>query len=204
MGEFLMRFFGFLVAPTSRFLNAWMRCACLLFLLTLSHTGVSAHEGHDMPPLQAIARLDVPRYMGRWYEVARFPNRFQKQCTGQTQAQYRLLPDARVEVLNRCRLADGGVQQALGLARPVDGVSTAQLQVRFAPDWLSWLPWVWGDYWVVDLDEDYTLAAVSEPSREYLWVLSRTPQVEPARYAALLKRLSAMGLDVGRLQKTEQ
>ena len=76
--------------------------------------------------------------------------------------------------------------------------------MRFAPAWLSFLPFVWGDYWVVDLDESYQLAAVSEPSREYLWILSREPVVESAKYAALLSRLKAMGLDINKLEKTDQ
>ena len=92
---------------------------------------------------------------------------------------------------------------ALGLARQIGGTQSARLEVRFAPAWLSWLPWVWGDYWIVDLDDRYDLVAVSEPSREYLWILSRSPVVDPSRYAALLARLSAMGLDTGRLEKTK-
>jgi apolipoprotein D and lipocalin family protein len=76
--------------------------------------------------------------------------------------------------------------------------------VRFAPAWLSFLPFVWGDYWIVDLDGAYELAAVSEPEREYLWILSRSTVVNETRYAALLGRLTAMGLDVGKLEKTIQ
>jgi apolipoprotein D and lipocalin family protein len=78
------------------------------------------------------------------------------------------------------------------------------LKVRFAPAWLSWLPQVWGDYWVIDLDDDYQLAAVSEPSREYLWVLSRTPRVDANTYNALLKRLSAQGFDLSKLERSPQ
>jgi apolipoprotein D and lipocalin family protein len=76
--------------------------------------------------------------------------------------------------------------------------------VRFAPAWLSWLPWVWGDYWVIDLDEDYQLVAVSEPKRDYLWVLARSRSVAPAAYAALLARLRQQGFDTGKLQRTQQ
>jgi len=89
-------------------------------------------------------------------------------------------------------------------ARQVGGPGSARLQVRFAPAWLSVLPFVWGDYWVIDLDERYELVAISEPKRDYLWILSRSPQVDPARYQALLARLAAMGLEVGRLEKTPQ
>jgi apolipoprotein D and lipocalin family protein len=118
------------------------------------------------------------------------------------QAQYTLRPDGRVTVLNRCRAAGGAMEEAQGEARQVGAADVPKLEVRFAPAWLSWLPMVWGDYWVIDLDPAYQLAAVSEPSREYLWVLSRTPQVAPQAYADLLLRLSAHGLDVNRLVRT--
>ena len=157
-----------------------------------------------LAPLSVIATLDVPRYMGRWYEIAKFPNWFQRMCASQTQANYELQADGTLRVLNRCRNASGEWQEALGTARSVAAVGTPKLQVRFAPDWLAWLPLVWGNYWVIDLDADYQLVAVSEPSREYLWVLSRTPQVAPEVYQALLQRLRAQGLDIERLERTPQ
>ena len=153
-------------------------------------------------PLSAIGELSVERYMGRWYEIAKLPNWFQRKCVADTSAQYSLLPQGGVQVLNQCRLQSGEMEQALGLAQQQGGPQSPKLKVRFAPAWLSWLPVVWGDYWVIDLDPAYELVAVSEPRREYLWVLSRTPAVEPARYAALLARLSAMGLPVDKLEPT--
>jgi apolipoprotein D and lipocalin family protein len=104
--------------------------------------------------------------------------------------------------LNRCRNESGEFDEALGQARQIGGSSSPRLKVRFAPVWLSFLPFVWGDYWVIDLDADYQLAAVSEPKREYLWILSRTPQPNAQQYTALLDRLRAKGLDVGRLEPT--
>ena len=154
------------------------------------------------PALQTIASLDVPRYLGVWHEIAKFPNWFQKKCASDTSAQYSLGADGQLQVLNQCRLQNGEMERAQGQARQIGGPSSAKLEVRFAPAWLSFLPFVWGDYWVVDLDEGYTLAAVSEPRREYLWILSRSPVVDEARYAALLERLRAKGLDVSRLEKT--
>ncbi|MDZ5460824.1 lipocalin family protein [Azohydromonas lata] len=152
--------------------------------------------------LATIEALDVPRYEGTWYEIAKFPNRFQSQCVADTQARYSLQEDGTVRVLNRCRLASGAMDEAVGTARQQGGPASPKLKVRFAPAWLSWLPAVWGDYWVVDLDAGYQLSAVSEPRREYLWILSRTPQVDAARYDALLQRLAAQGLDVARLERT--
>jgi apolipoprotein D and lipocalin family protein len=153
-------------------------------------------------PLSTIPDLDVARYLGRWYEIAKFPNWFQKKCVSDTSADYVLLQEGQLGVLNQCRRADGEWDKAQGLARSSDGARSAKLQVRFAPAWLSFLPFAWGDYWIVDLDAAYGLVAVSEPRREYLWILSRSTQVEPERYTALLERLRAMGLDTGRLEKT--
>mgnify|MGYP000019264853 CR=1 FL=1 len=155
-------------------------------------------------PLVAVPSLDVERYMGTWYEIAKYPNRFQKQCVADTRAEYSLLPDGRVQVINRCRLENGEFESANGVARLVGGAGSPKLEVRFAPAWLSFIPAVWGDYWVIDIDADYQLVAVSEPKREYLWILSRTPVVDPQRYAALLERLAGKGFDLDRLEVTPQ
>ena len=151
-------------------------------------------------PLRTIERLDVPRYMGTWYEIAKFPNPFQAQCTSDTRAEYTAQTDGTVRVVNRCRTENGQTTEAVGLARQVGGPDSPKLQVRFAPAWLSWLPAVWGDYWIIDLEPDYQLVAVSEPRRAYLWILARSPRVDPARQAAMLKRLAEQRLDVSRLQ----
>ena len=167
-----------------------------LSLALLSPFAASAQTSAPPEPLQTIARLDVGRYLGTWYEIAKYPNRFQRQCVADTSALYRLRDDGQLDVINRCRQANGEVAEAVGRARQDGPADSPKLKVRFAPAWLSWLPMVWGNYWVIDLDTDYQLVAVSEPSREYLWVLSRTPQVDPAAYDALLGRLAAQGFDV--------
>jgi apolipoprotein D and lipocalin family protein len=155
-------------------------------------------------PLVTIATLDVPRYMGTWYEIAKYPNWFQKKCLSDTRAEYKPLPAGTVQVSNRCRKESGEMEEAVGEARQFGPATSPKLQVRFAPAWLSLLPFVWGDYWVVDLDADYQLAAVSEPKRQYLWVLSRTPTVSAEVYQALLARLKAQGFDLDRLERTRQ
>ena len=167
-------------------------------------TPAVAAPGAAPSPLPTITSLDLPRYMGTWHEIAKYPNRFQAQCTGATSATYELLPTGRVRVTNRCRVAGGGLDEAVGEARRVGPEGSPVLQVRFAPAWLSWLDAVWGDYWVVDLDADYRLVAVAEPRREYLWILSRTPVVDEAAMNALLQRLQGLGFDTGRLQRTAQ
>lgn len=154
------------------------------------------------PPLAAIASLDLARYMGEWTEIARYPNRFQKQCVGPSTATYSQQPEGRVRVVNRCPQADGRVDEAIGEARRIGPAGSATLQVRFAPAWLSALPFVWGDYWVVELDAAYQLAVVSEPKRDYLWVLSRQPSLSAPAWAALTTRLQALGFDPARLLRT--
>lgn len=166
---------------------------------TQAHAAPNAAE-----PLQPIERLDVARYLGTWYEVAKYPNRFQRQCVADTQALYRQRDDGLIDVVNRCRQANGAVTEAIGRARQIGPADSPRLEVRFAPAWLSWLPMVWGDYWVIDLDPDYQLVAVSEPKREYLWILSRTPTVDAAAYQALLGRLQAKGFDLSKLEKSAQ
>lgn len=156
-----------------------------------------------LPSLTTVQSLDVTRYMGTWFEIAKYPNRFQSQCFADTQAQYQLQADGGVQVINRCRKDTGEMVQAVGAARQVGSMESPKLKVRFAPVWLSWLPLVWGDYWVIDLDPDYRLVAISEPDRQYLWVLSRTVQVDAKDYAALMLRLQGQGFDLRRLERTQ-
>ncbi len=185
---------------------AWMRLrtACYGFLTTaLLVCSVTSHA-QALPPVQTIASLDVPRYMGTWFELAKFPNVFQRKCVSNTRAVYTLNVDNTVQVLNRCRIQDGSAIEALGQAKQMGNATSPVLKVRFAPEWLGWLPLVWGDYWVIDLDDQYQLAAVSDAKREYLWVLSRSPKIDQARYAALLQRLKQQGFDVDKLEVTPQ
>lgn len=173
------------------------------WLLTLALLSSSALSLSHAPALRAVDRLDLDRYAGTWYEIAKYPNRFQARCVADTIARYRRTGDT-VEVFNRCRLADGSYIDVMGVARRVGTEGSAVLEVRFAPAWLAWLSAVWAPYWVFDLDPEYTLAAVGQPGREYLWILSRTPHVDPARYTALLRRIEAAGYDTGRLELTPQ
>lgn len=165
------------------------------------------------PELVSVPALDLNRYQGRWYQIAYYPNRFQRQCVQNTQALYEPLQGGQVRVTNRCTQADGSVAEAVGLARPQRGglwgwgqgpAQAARLEVRFAPAWLSWLPPVWGSYWVIQLADDYRYAVIGEPSRNYLWILSRTPTLAPADRATILARLPAQGYDPARLREEPQ
>jgi apolipoprotein D and lipocalin family protein len=162
-----------------------------------------------LPALKSLAQIDVQRYMGLWYQVALFPNRFQAQCVSDTTATYRLLPSGAVEVLNRCRTASGKMDDALGQARPVGELvggqlKPAQLQVSFLPSWLRWTGVGWGDYWVIQLASDYRYAVVSEPSRRFLWVLSRSLRLSAQDEAAIRAALQAQGFDLAKLENHPQ
>jgi apolipoprotein D and lipocalin family protein len=179
-------------------------CTAVLAVAAWGVTAQTTATPAPLPPVNTIATLDVPRYMGTWYEIAKFPNRFQAKCVANTRARYLAQTDGSVQVLNSCVTADGSTIDALGLAKQVGTVTSPKLQVRFAPVWLSWLPMVWGDYWVIDLDADYQLAAVSDSKREYLWVLSRTPQVNDKAYGALMERLKSQHFEVEKLERSTQ
>jgi apolipoprotein D and lipocalin family protein len=173
----------------------FVRALCALAAITGMAEGPSVS-------VQTVEKVDLGQYVGQWCEVARFPNRFQRSCTRDVQAIYALRTDGRIDVLNRCRAADGRLIEARGEAYVVDERTSAKLKVRFAPAVLSFLPFVWGDYWVVGLATDYSWAVVGSPDRAYLWILSRTPMLDPDRYSEALAAARRSGFDVSRLTKT--
>ncbi len=180
----------------TRFINRF-----LILMLALPLVACMSGGESSGPPLQTITSLDVPRYLGTWYEITKYPNRFQEKCVSDTSANYTAEPDGRLKVVNRCKMANGEFAEAVGDAYQGGGSTSPKLKVRFAPSWLSFLPMVWGNYWVIDIDKNYQLAAVSEPTRQYLWILSRTPTIDSPTYEAILARLKAAGFDLTRLEK---
>ncbi len=174
---------------------------------TAATTAPTTATAPSPPTLRALPSLDVKAYMGTWHEVARYPNRFQKQCLRDTSATYRLLDGGTVEVINRCTGAQGP-ESVTGLARPRGAVieagqlKPASLSVSFLPSWLRWLPVGWGNYDLIDLAADGSIAIVSEPTREYLWVLSRSPQISEARWQQVQSWLAQNGFDVPRVQRS--
>ncbi len=165
-------------------------------LALLTALACAGGNGASSPP-QTVPRVDLDRYAGTWYEIASFPHRFQAGCAATT-ATYEARDDGRITVKNRCR--SGGLD---GKERGVDGVAwavdetNARLKVRFF--------WPFsGDYWVLALDPDYQWSVVGHPEREYLWILSRTPQIDDALYRELLSKARAQGFDVSRLERTLQ
>lgn len=171
-------------------------------LISIGTSQVSAQPVNQS--VQTIATLDVPRYLGTWYEIAKFPNRFQNKCLSHTKAVYSAKADGNLRVLNSCKTAGGETSEVEGAARQIGAKDSPKLQVRFAPEWLSFLPLVWGNYWVIDLDPQYQVAVVSDPKREYLWILSRTPQLDPKVYEGVLQRLKQQQFDLQKLELTSQ
>ncbi|MRR09019.1 hypothetical protein EG831_02795 [bacterium] len=154
----------------------------------------------DTKPLQTVPRVDLARYLGTWYEVATIPQRFQKGCTGVT-ANYTLRPDGDITVVNACRKdsLNGKFKSVTGKAWVTDKQTNAKLKVRFF--------WPFsGAYWIIELDSlNYQYAVVGHPNRQYLWILSRTPQMDDALYNELVSRIvNTHGYDVSKLKKTPQ
>lgn len=154
--------------------------------------------------LEAVSRLDLKRYAGKWYEIAKYPNRFQKQCVANTTAVYTIKSNGRIEVSNQCVLKDGRSERAVGEAKIDDKKTNSKLKVRFAPAAVSWLPFVWANYWVIDLDPDYKYAVIGEPKRNYFWILSRTSTLDDATYQDILRRAEKMGFEPAKVEKTPQ
>ena len=151
-------------------------------------------------PLPVVAEVDLERYAGLWYEVASYPVFFNEDCTGTT-AEYNVIGAGRVSVLNRCFLGslDGPLDEIVGEARVVDPAEPAKLQVSF-----STAPFP-GNYWIIMLDTAaYQWAVVGDPARFTLFILSRTPQLDPDVYAEILSRLPELGFDPNRLRETPQ
>ena len=155
-------------------------------------------------PLELVESVDLERYQGLWYEIARLPNRFQDDCAKNVRAEYSLLENGRVRVVNRCQEPGGKIDKAEGVARRPDPEREAVLKVRFAPRWLSWLPFIWGDYQIMALSEDYQSALVGAPSRKYLWILARDPSLPETRIRQLLAEAGRQGFDTESVVRTRQ
>lgn len=147
----------------------------------------------------SVPDLDLERYAGTWHEIARLPMFFQRNCKSDIKANYTLQPDGTVLVENSSINFEDKTISAQGVARRVDPKEPAKLQVRFAPSWLSWLPFVWADYWVIALDDDYKWAVVGQPGRKYLWILSRSPSLDKETFENLKAKAESMGYDLSTL-----
>ena len=169
--------------------NRSLACS-LLLLAAMFLPGCGAFY----PPLDTVDKVDLGSYTGRWFEIARYPNSFEPGCVGVT-ADYALRQDGRISVLNTCIEGDldGEVRLIEGVARVVDQSTNAKLAVAFFPPFE-------GDYWILELGDDYEYAVVGEPSRTFLWILSREPVLAQDLYEEILSRLPEWGYDADRLE----
>jgi apolipoprotein D and lipocalin family protein len=157
------------------------------------------------PPLKTVEHLDAERWAGTWFEVARVPNSLQARCRTDATTTYLPQPDGSLRVVQRCRDADDNWFVATARAVGFGGeLSASRFKLSYLPAWLDWLPAVRGDHWVVMLDDDYRYAVISEPSREQLWILSRTPELEASTYDAIVARLRNARFPVDELVPTPQ
>jgi apolipoprotein D and lipocalin family protein len=171
-------------------------------MLLSACAGPSAFDPSKAPP--TVARVELARYQGTWYEIARIPMWFQRNCL-RSQATYGPLESGDVSVLNECEKADGVKDSIRGRATSVDRKTNARLEVRF-DNWFSvFIPsQPQGNYWILHLDGDYRTAIVGTPDRKYLWILARTPAIDEARYIMLVEIARSLGFDTGTLIRRQQ
>lgn len=145
--------------------------------------------------LETVQYVDIEKYMGKWYEIASFPQSFQKGCSCTT-ADYELMENGKVVVVNSCNTPEKR-KVSTGKAWVTDKETNAKLKVQFF--------WPFsGKYWIIDLAEDYSYAVVGHPNRDYLWILSRTPKMDKQTYDGILERVTAKGFDTSKLTVTDQ
>ena len=169
---------------------------CLCCSITVVLMSATVHP--DSVELKVVDSVDLSRYLGKWYEIASYPAWFQRGCTAST-AEYTMLTDGKIRIINRCHKSrpDGPLKESVGKAEVSDDQTNAKLKV-----WFFW-PFK-GNYWIIDLDNDYRWAVVGEPKRKYLWILSRTPTIDQTLYRNILSRLPSKGYDPSKLKRTPQ
>jgi len=167
-----------------------------LIFLPLILSSCITMDRNTMKPLETVNYVDINRYIGEWYEIARYEHKFQKGCVG-SKATYSLRDDGKISVLNQCyeESDPGKMRSAKGKAWVVEKESNAKLKVSFF--------WPFsGDYWIIDLGENYEYGVVGHPGRKYLWILSRTPEMDESLYNEILTRLEKQAYDTSKLLKS--
>jgi apolipoprotein D and lipocalin family protein len=190
-------------ASAALFISAVLAVCSVLQACSSLPSGAFGFAPRSSTQPQTVDKVDLDRYLGRWYEVARLPNRFQDLCKSNVVATYSKAANGTVKVENRCVNEAGETKEAIGEARSVE-TSNSKLEVRFAPSWLAWLPLVWGDYWVLHLEPDYSLALVGSPDRQFLWVLSRNKSIDKSKFDMLLGKAREQGFAAEKIVNTIQ
>jgi apolipoprotein D and lipocalin family protein len=173
-----------------------VRSLIYLGLVLVGVCSMARAAGSDSA-LETVANVDLSRYLGRWYEIAKYTNRFERKCERDVTATYAVRPDGKISVVNRCTTHEGKVTESSGWAKVVDEKTNAKLKVTF-----FW-PF-FGDYWIIELGANYEYAVIGEPSRKYLWILSRTAKMDDAVYEGIAKRLASKGYDASKLERMKQ
>ena len=151
---------------------------------------------------RVVEKVELEKYLGTWYEIAKIPNSFQSSCAKNTTATYSMNQNGMIKVINRCIEEDGEIDEAEGIARITDTLTNAKLEVSFV-SFLGWRPF-WGAYWIIGLDENYQWAIVGHPEREYGWILSRTKSVSSETKLKIFSILKEQGYDTNKFEMSLQ
>ena len=169
----------------------------LMTALTALIAGVVA--GKKKTPLVTAPNVDLQRYSGTWYEIARLPEKWEKDCASDVTATYQGTIDGGLRVLHRCRRRDGSLKRTIGRAEVVDVDTNAKLRISYAPQLLDALPFVWSDYCIIDVANDYSTAIVGTPDRAHLWLLARSSTVSEETRSAFIAKALGQGFDTSQL-----
>jgi apolipoprotein D and lipocalin family protein len=174
----------------------------LIMLISWFRSTLAQNDNQELGTPVTVHKVDLNRYAGTWYEIARIPNRFQDQCVKNVTATYELREDGKIDVINRCVEDDGSIDEAEGIAQVVDESTFSKLEVSFV-SFFGIRPF-WGDYWILGLEENYKYAVVGDPSRDYGWILSRSQKMKKEDLNACYEILRKQGYDPDKFIKTIQ
>ncbi len=180
----------------------WSLIMSIVFIALLLTCPVVVAAAQNEKSLKTVSNVNLDRYAGLWYEIAKIPNRFQRKCDRGTTAQYALREDGKIDVINRCFDKAGKVIEAKGIARIVDAESNAKLKVSFVK--IFGLSLFWGDYWIIGLGADYDFAIIGTPGRKYGWILSRTPTLNQDKLNKIFELLREQGYNPDDFEMTFQ
>ena len=178
-------------------INFLRYCQLVLFFFLSCFCSV---YGSSLYGIKTVENLNIGKYLGVWHQIALIPNYFQKDCVDETQAEYEVLSDDSITILNSCLSVDGKRLVAAGIGRATgEPRNFARLKVSFAPKWLAWIPFVWGDYWILSIDDQYNSVLIGSPDRKYLWILSRQKFIQKESFANYLEKAKKNGFDTSLL-----
>ena len=174
----------------------------LLIFAIIIQSSFAQDINEELKDPETVKEVDLNRYAGTWYEIARIPNRFQDHCTKNVTATYLLREDGNIDVINSCMEEDGSIDEAEGVAQVVDEVTNSKLEVSFV-SFFGIRPF-WGDYWILEIGENYKYVIVGEPSREYGWILCREKKMAENELEACFEILKKQGYSPDKFVMTLQ